>query len=246
MSSNSVIDRIDFGLKAYYEKLGRKDYVRTDGEGKFKFFVEESGFEDDGIEDELKQEPDECTIVEFDMDEDDNNNFPLQEEIEDEDLKNKEIHRILNDIAKYGAPREVLETMELNVDIFADFEKDELNKFTPDYTSQISWLVDPVQGQDTAIKYYLALGRKLKYPFLTYMIDSFTNEKAEHHFKTCNDDYSQPLTVAVWTQKNKFFIALRRKYPQKANQLQSAMINYSNRIMNRLQFQPTYKIEDDI
>eukprot|EP01084_Bolivina_argentea_P058346 106555_1 len=102
MSSDSVIDRIDLGLKTYYEKLGRKDYVKEDGVGKFKFFVEECGFDDDSIEDELKQEPDECTIVAFDWDD----NFPLKEEIEDEDAKNEEIHRILNDIAKYGAPRE--------------------------------------------------------------------------------------------------------------------------------------------
>eukprot|EP00483_Globobulimina_turgida_P008007 UN08023 len=81
------------------------------------------------------------------------------------------------------------------------------------------------------------------------MVDSFTKEKAEQFYQRKSrdsDNNSRPLTVAIWTQKNKFFNALRRKYPSKATQLQAAMINYCNRIMNRLHFQPTYKISDNI
>eukprot|EP01084_Bolivina_argentea_P064961 118417_1 len=92
--------------------------------------------------------------------------------------------------------------MELNVDICVDLEEVELNKFTADYISQMSCLQN-LQGKDGDLKWYLAVGSKQKFPFLTYMVDSFTKEKAEHHFKTRNDDNYYPLTVAVWTQKKK-------------------------------------------
>lgn len=94
-------------------------------------------------------------------------------------------------------------------------------------------------------RWYLAIGKKQNYPFLTYMVDSFTKEKAEQYFAQ-KKSATPILTVNTWAQRNKFVMALRKKYPTKADQLISAMGNYCNRIMNRLQFQPIYKIDDSL
>eukprot|EP01083_Nonionella_stella_P093345 261587_1 len=245
----TLISKIDKGLEEYYTKLGRKDY-KDDGVGKFAFFAEESGFEDDGIEDELKQPADESTILEFDDD------FPFSSSIDadDEDARNTEIHRILNDIAKYGAPRDALETMELEVDICHNVNQDTLQETTDQYTAQMESL-KTLKGGDGDLQYFLAVGNQQNYPFLSYMVDSYTKDNADHHYKMMAKKKAQkpgdfniytPYTVTSWLEKQNFFRAIHRKYPQKADQLKSAMRNYTNRIMARLKFTPTFKIDDDL
>merc|ERR1712228_654239 len=85
------------------------------------------------------------------------------------------------------------------------------------------------------------------FPFLTYLIDSFTKEKAAYHYKCKQKEKKMPdLTVVTWTKKNKFCKALNKANESKGQQLESAMTSYANRIMNRLQFEPSYKIEDSL
>eukprot|EP01083_Nonionella_stella_P313458 1125354_1 len=55
-----------------------------------------------------------------------------------------------------------------------------------------------------------------------------------------------PYTVTSWLEKQNFFRAVHRKYPGKADRLKSAMRNYTNRIMARLKFSPTFKIDDNL
>merc|ERR1712045_250981 len=54
------------------------------------------------------------------------------------------------------------------------------------------------------------------------------------------------LTVQDWAQKNKFMIALKKSHQNTANELISAMSSYSSRIMNRLNFIPNVKINDNL
>ena len=84
---------------------------------------------------------------------------------------------------------------------------------------------------------------KQNMPFLTYMVDSYTTDKA----KIWEKDQKQ-LAIKDWTQKNKYMMELKRSKSHKhiATEIESAMASYGGRIMNRLQFIPTIKINDDL
>ena len=77
------------------------------------------------------------------------------------------------------------------------------------------------------------------------MIDSFTKERAEQYFVK-NRSQGSIFTVSTWIQKQKFFVDLNKKYQNRAEQLGSAMTNYCNRIISRLQLPPIYKIQDNL
>eukprot|EP01084_Bolivina_argentea_P113619 202466_1 len=145
----SKVDKIDINLGKYYTKLGRKDYFNNDGIGKFKLFADESGFDDEGIEDELAQKYDECTILEFDE------QFPFDSPIDNDDERTKEIFRIVSEISKYGSPRGVSSIMQLKTNICVDIQPEEIKQFTAKYVSQIKSL-DPATNKDSDLKYYFS------------------------------------------------------------------------------------------
>eukprot|EP01084_Bolivina_argentea_P007295 13710_1 len=98
----SIIDQIDDGLKQYYQQLGRDDYTNSDGIGTFKQFVQDNGFEDEDVKEELDvSNANDCTLTDF-YDENSMhiNIFPLHPEIENN--KDEEILRILKCIRDNG------------------------------------------------------------------------------------------------------------------------------------------------
>ena len=264
----ALADVIDDGLALYYEDMGRDDYKNEDGIGKFKNYCIEGGFdEDDQIQYELEQpDPEDCGFTELDVsDDEETNNFPFSQPIEDPIAQKKEIQRILNDIAKYGKVKKVVQPMKLSLKMCIDLSKDELDKYSQGYTQQMGAL-DKHQDKDLKyvyahmcswytisthrcvhLRYYLAVGMKHNFPFLTYLVDAFTKEKADHHYKSKQNELKQlNLEVGTWAMKNKFCKALKRYYPRNELQLRQAMTSYSNRILTRLQFEPSYKIDDSL
>eukprot|EP01084_Bolivina_argentea_P288055 494348_1 len=63
---SGVIQRIDDGLAIYYQTNKRNDYFNDDGIGKFVDFCEVNGFDDGDVEEEMKTDPDECMLIDFD------------------------------------------------------------------------------------------------------------------------------------------------------------------------------------
>mmetsp|Transcript_43958 Transcript_43958/g.39186 ORF Transcript_43958/g.39186 Transcript_43958/m.39186 type:complete len:336 (-) Transcript_43958:47-1054(-) len=264
------INKIDDGLSEYYEAMGRDDYYDEDddGKGKFDAWCDDNGFEEDGdLEEDLTCPPADSAIPEA-FDKDGVCRFPFEDpQPEEEEEKQERIMKIIRNIlskAKDGAQQngggggggdandskqkddvnDDIKEFELDIEICNNLEAQELEDYTNKYTTQMNTL-KAMNNRDGDLKWYLAIGKKQNYPFLTYMVDSFTKEKAEQYFAQKKTS-TQALTVNTWAQKNKFFMALKKKYPQKADQLLSAMTNYCNRIMNRLQFQPIYKINDNL
>eukprot|EP01083_Nonionella_stella_P059155 154778_1 len=87
--------QMDVALEAYYIEMGRKDYKNDEGEGKFKQYTDDNGFEDADLKVELQADPSDCLLVEFDRD------FPLIDDIHGDD-RLKAIQDILKYIAANG------------------------------------------------------------------------------------------------------------------------------------------------
>eukprot|EP01084_Bolivina_argentea_P162650 283027_1 len=129
---NQLIERIDNGLRNYYEQLNRNDYTNSRGIGKFVQYLDNyknvshrstsrdpvqgifkgrrhslsvgiSFFSEKKIRYELARDPKDCILLDFDMDYNGNNMFPLSPSINDKYAKRKEIHRIIIDISIKGA-----------------------------------------------------------------------------------------------------------------------------------------------
>ena len=63
-----LIDQINDGLSRYYAKCSRFDYFNEDNDkkGKFKFWCDENGYDDQVVLDELSMEPNKCLLCDQD------------------------------------------------------------------------------------------------------------------------------------------------------------------------------------
>eukprot|EP01084_Bolivina_argentea_P243359 407990_1 len=234
ISPINIINRIDDGLEEYYRQLDREDYRNALGIGKFKEFALRHNFDDHKVYKQLDKG--DCKICEFDVDEE--NLFPLFTPIEDEKAKNREIMRILCMIAvngRFDVPRHVV----LNLDIVENITQKQIDKAALKYSQQMSCLTN-IAKKDENLRYFLAVSEKWKFPFLTYMIDSYTKDKA-----TCYDNSKKTMSMNEWIRENNWMKVLSNK-TKRAEQLQGAMMNYSNRLIQRLQFKPKFVIDDNL
>ena len=122
----SLVSQIDAALEAYYDSfqhLATINNYKNQNIGKFASYCQENGtcyffalilflfsnifvshfFNNTGIDDEyikyeLENGVQDCFLIEFDVDEDGNNRFPLNKPICDETEQNKEIYRIIRNM----------------------------------------------------------------------------------------------------------------------------------------------------
>eukprot|EP01084_Bolivina_argentea_P211708 360064_1 len=172
--------KMDYWLSDYYYKQRRYDYKDVNGIGKFQKFLQDNGFESEDVKEQLG-EPDECKLLEFDMDENGKNMFPLDLSITGEQARKKEIYKILIWIAIYGHFPQEGKRQKLDINTLFDITGEEIDKTAAKYSRQLSFISD---FTDTALKYFLAVSDKHGYPFLTYMVDSYTKDKAIKYFET--------------------------------------------------------------
>eukprot|EP01084_Bolivina_argentea_P051322 94408_1 len=84
-----IIHKIDKGVGEYYSDMGRKNYFNSNGEGIFKLFCNDNGFEDEDVKEELQEtDGNECTLTDFDDD------FPFNN-IPDNDNDDDKFNHIL-------------------------------------------------------------------------------------------------------------------------------------------------------
>eukprot|EP01084_Bolivina_argentea_P251388 421614_1 len=96
-------------------------------------------------------------------------------------------------------------------------------------------------NKDKDLKWFFAVSEKCKYPFLTYMVDTYTSDRSIYFEKQ-----QKQLKVSEWAQQNAFMQQLKATYPKIELQLESAIVNYGNRIMKQLLLIPTLKIKDNL
>ena len=130
----------------------------------------------------------------------------------------------------------------LNKDICSGMEHRFIEDAVKRYRKQMTVLSAQAK-QDEDLKYYLGVNQREGFPFLMFMVDSFTRDKARYYHKSKGE---KSLSIAEWAQKNKFLQALKKHHPQRFDSLQAAMKSYNARIMNRLQFNTTYLIIDNL
>eukprot|EP01084_Bolivina_argentea_P030301 56180_1 len=65
--SDDIINRIDKGLQRYYKQFNA-NYIDDNGYHKFSGYCNDNGFDDDVVIEELKMDPGDCMIVDFDED----------------------------------------------------------------------------------------------------------------------------------------------------------------------------------
>eukprot|EP01084_Bolivina_argentea_P060759 111007_1 len=229
------IESIDEKLGEYYKKYGNNHYFDQDGIGKFEKFCDKNGFEDETVITEMEGGiPEESLLVDFDDD------FPLGSSFIDKKKKEVEIFKVLkyiyenNEIPDYTDVKKYIIDLK-NIDILITNQLI-LDKTVKIYTYQLSTL-GVSTWKDKSLIYFLAISYKNAFPFLTYIIDSYTIDSIEAFTKTFKH-----VSLNDWCARSSYMIYLRTKYPQIQTRLQSAMHSYSNRIMRRLLCTSTVKI----
>eukprot|EP01084_Bolivina_argentea_P235586 396395_1 len=234
-AAKTLIDKIDEGLEQYYIHFNRNDYKDEEGIGKFKAYAEEEGFDDNGVQDDLNQtDPDECMVIDFDAD------FPLKTQINDENKRAQEILRILKYICVNGSyPIKMVQSVKVDLET-VNIPKEKVADSVKPYEQQMK-----IEGLDVDknadLRYFLAVSTIRKYPFITYMVDSYTRDNAKTYAET-----KQVKEVGEWVANKPFMKKLKIKYPIIASNLKSAITTYSTRIMQRLTFTPTLGIVDNL
>eukprot|EP01084_Bolivina_argentea_P079667 144459_1 len=222
---NTLAEKIDRGLEKYYNDFGRNDYKNEENIG--KFMKEAEGFEDEDIKENLDAtNVDDCLLIDFD------DNFPGG-------ASREEILRILKYISVNGSyPVRLVQNAQLDLKTLV-INKDEVFSTVERYLNQMPCLM--LEKDNAALSYFFAVSEICKYPFITYIVDSYTRDNAKQYHTT-----KQPLKVSEWTEQNKFFKELTKSYPKIAADLKSAVDTYCVRVMNRLTCATTIKIKDNL
>eukprot|EP01084_Bolivina_argentea_P051323 94409_1 len=178
--TESLIDKIDNALSDYYQQLNRNDYINSDGTGKFKTYVEDNQFEDEDIKEELEVATgSDCTLTDFDVDNNGNNIFPLNPEIENKEDKIEEIFRILKCMKEKGyyevPPIPINVTLDMSICV--NITQKDIDEAVKKYMSQMECLGTKL-NKDKDLKWFFAVSEKCKYPFLTYMVDTYTSDRS--------------------------------------------------------------------
>eukprot|EP01084_Bolivina_argentea_P044447 81786_1 len=244
-NSEELIERIDNGLRMYYYQHGKYEWNNWDGDGKFVEFITKQGLQTEDVMQELGY-GENSILIEFDVVTDEHskpirpiiNNFPLNPEIEDKTDKNKEIHRIIFYIAVYGHFTTIQKNkvIPLDTNICSDITVKEIDEQVEIYSNQMSCIGSYVE-KDNALKYFLAIGQKQRFPFLMNIIDSYTKDKAFQNFE------NKSVSIENWIQNNPFIQSLKST---DKDRLKQAMITFSKRIMQRIQLKPILKVNDDL
>ena len=92
------VNKLNRGLELYYKNLG-KQYKNI-----FLNWFNDNKFEENDIFEDINGNPTDSLIIQFDIDNNDNNLFPLKYEINDKDERNKEIFEIMKYCYYNGEP----------------------------------------------------------------------------------------------------------------------------------------------
>ena len=195
---------------------------------------QDGGFDEDEVAMELEVDATENALPNFDP------NFPFAEDITDKSERSKNIIKILREIKRRGEYKEITYLKRLNKDICSNLDPQFIGQAVKRYKEQMTIFTAKAE-QDKDFQYYLGINQRERFPFLMFMVDSYTRDKAKIYHKA-----GKSLTVADWSQKNRFMKALKKYHPAKYDSLQHAMNSYNTRIMNRFKFHTIYLINDNL
>ena len=240
------IQLADEALGRYYKQQNVK-YLDNDGNGKFIQWVNDNGFDSEGIDEEFEEPPDQTTLVAIDE-----GGFPSSSGI---DLKNEDIIAILRRCWEDPESAYTNEVPPLQITPedwnFPPNDKNNKNKDIEEtrfaHGAQCKTIFDNQMQGDEAIIKLLAVGRRLKEPYLSFLADMYSRDR----IKAGADVSLQP---ADWALKNKHCIELKTiktngmsgagKGP--FTQTVSAVGSFFHRIVPKLMLNPQTVIVDSL
>eukprot|EP01083_Nonionella_stella_P177118 621644_1 len=155
----ALAHKIDDALEKYYIAMGRTDYKNEDGTGKFYEWMEENGYDDEDIEEQLNED--------YDLDYDDPD-FPLSDDIKDDSDRIKAIRDILRNIVNHSRQPIELSISEETLHEIGDIV----------YKKQLFPGI-----HDREFIYWLVIGYVNNIPLLTWLVDAYTMEKTKNYLK---------------------------------------------------------------
>eukprot|EP01084_Bolivina_argentea_P267010 453110_1 len=179
--AEELISTIDEGLRTYYKQLGRHDYINTEtNKGKFAIYIEEEDLESD-IEEEINENDiNKCSFPDFDE------NFPFENaNIKDKKEKREKIREIIKEIVENGSysfktpkpTKQSKEIAKLTLETVNIADKD-VTKAVEPYQRQMKLNINKANA---ALTHFLAVSQICGYPFMTYIMDSFTDDYVKYH-----------------------------------------------------------------
>eukprot|EP01084_Bolivina_argentea_P175120 303308_1 len=213
--------KIDRGLKIYYEQLGRHDYENDDKIGMFLAYCNDNGLDLEDIEDELSvEDPADCMYVEFDID-----NFPFETTIETDEQKPKIIFEIIKQCYYNGQP--TIKPQQLNIlqneisHWILQLTDDEYKIYKDIYTKQCSVMASlKNSNKDQTFWYGLCIGIKNNFPFLQYLTCIYMRDSTENSLQSAENDNEDDLKtdyLSQWINKYKNYFINMNNSNQRVN-----------------------------
>jgi len=236
--AEQIVDQIDAGLGRFYSQKGVQGYFDGDGVGKFKAYCEENGFDDDMICDEMKEDPGESQLVDFDGE-----TFPSPEDLEDEEIAKlilSVINKCATDAQAYKGAEGKYEAIKVKPEHW-DITKQDIEAVKRLYQAQLKTLFDVGMGKDQSILKLLAVGRKLQQPYLLYLADAYMRTKV--------DSGKDSMSTATFTLNSKHFKQLSNFSKSKDSPFElatAALKSFFARINPELMFKPSSLIVGDL
>eukprot|EP00486_Rosalina_sp_Unknown_P006726 CAMPEP_0201572136 /NCGR_PEP_ID=MMETSP0190_2-20130828/15242_1 /ASSEMBLY_ACC=CAM_ASM_000263 /TAXON_ID=37353 /ORGANISM="Rosalina sp." /LENGTH=552 /DNA_ID=CAMNT_0047997527 /DNA_START=28 /DNA_END=1686 /DNA_ORIENTATION=- len=241
MSSESKIDLADQALSRYYKQCNCQ-YFDDDGHGKFKQWVDDNGFDTDGIEEEFVEQPEESQLIEVDDD------FPSARGTT---LSKEEMIEVLRKCWTDPATAYTTDITYEPIEIMPnhwDISKDDIASISQILQVQCSKIFDSKFQEDKSILKLLCVGEKINKPYLQFICDSYSRDRVEAEYTG-----KKVIIPNVWTQSNSHCKKLRDlKVVKGANantpldDAEGAIKSFFHRISPQLMLKPPQKIVDSL
>eukprot|EP01084_Bolivina_argentea_P120585 213765_1 len=192
--SSSAFNKIDNALKIYYNSVGRKNYMNSEGVGKFLAYCIENGLEEEDINDEFNGDPSDCIYVSFDE------HFPLNENEPDDQEK---IFKIIKYCYENGIPPETKDNNDILNKLELQLSKDEYIKFITIYSKQCKHTWAGKQSSEL-LWYSLCIGLKNNnFPFSQYLTAAYMKLYLQNMLLRQQFDLTQWITSVTKLIKTK-------------------------------------------
>eukprot|EP01084_Bolivina_argentea_P277053 472860_1 len=263
--SDDIITQIDNGLQRYYNQYNT-NYVNADGINKFIAFCEDNGFYDDDVKEELKMDPGECMIVDFDEDLD--FPFPKDKKPKSDEAKIQAIFDIIMRCYKFENAYSGQPQIKILKEYF-HFDNKQMIEITKKYEKYCDAIfLKANAGGDQALHKILDISNNIKktgQPYLRLLADLYARDRNRYNFlipkirdelkneisellpKDQDNITVNQLTHKTWAELNTHTKKIKNwnKQHKEFDLLLSALYSFYFRVCNLRDLKCSYKIDDN-
>eukprot|EP01084_Bolivina_argentea_P281838 482303_1 len=231
----SKIDQTCTAIGRYYKSLG-KQY-----NGKFSEFCDENALDVEDVEEELRQKPDECLVIDFD------NKFPFPNTVETKEAQARFIYRLI--VRCWKNPNHNFQSKIVDVNSAIVKELFKFSKKDLDDMAAVVKAVCPTYNleNDEGYLHFAAIQHKKDFPLLQLMMDYYQTARIKHGINVEKREFTELKTK--WFE-NHPVTKLLKKIPFKngdAAEMLSATMNMINaRVCKVMILSPDVAIQESI